>query len=266
MEPSLRRAAFVRRQTRLQAVPAVPEVRLHVADDLLAVWQRAQDAAGDDAPLPFWAAAWPGGIGLARHVLDHPGIVAGRTVWDVATGSGLVAIAAARAGAAVVVASDVDPDALVAAAHNATANGVTLTTVCADAFAADGPDAIGLRAAGAAGRGADPPVVLVGDAFYDAAVAARARAFVGAIAAGGGHVLIGDPGRRHLPVADLVPLATYTVSGMAALEASPVVRAGVWTPRRAPAPPGGPHTGGGPQTGGGDPGTDRRARATRARD
>lgn len=200
---------------RLRPVPAVPELLLHQVDDVVTFWEEAQQAMGD-APLPFWAAAWAGGIGLARHVLDHPGEVAGRTVWDVATGSGLVAIAAARAGAATVTASDIDPDALAAVAANAAVNRVTVATSCVDAFAA---------------HWLDHDVVLIGDACYDAQVAARTRAFTRRASAAGAHVLVGDPGRPHLPVADLRPVATYDVPGMGALESSPVVHVGVWTPR-----------------------------------
>ena len=200
----------------VQRVPGVPEVRLHQAVDLLWLWDQAQRTGGPAAPLPFWAVAWAGGIGLARYVLDHPAEVAGRRVWDVATGSGLVAIAAARAGAAQVTASDVDLDALTAVAANAAVNGVELTTSCLDALAASVLDC---------------DVILIGDACYDAEVASRTRVFVRRAAIGGARVLLGDPGRPDLPTDDLVPVAAYDVDDVAGLESTSVVRVQVWTPR-----------------------------------
>lgn len=200
----------------VQLVPGVPEVRLHQAVDLLWLWEHAQRERGDAAPFPYWAAAWAGGVGLARYVLDHPEEVAGRAVWDVATGSGLVAIAAARAGAARVTASDVDPDALAAVAANAAVNGVELTTSCVDALAAEV---------------VDHDVVLIGDACYDADVAARTRAFLRRAAATGARVLMGDPGRPDLPTDDLSPVAAYDVDDAAGLESASVVRVQVLTPR-----------------------------------
>lgn len=200
----------------LQPVAGVPEVRLHQAVDLLWLWEQAQRAEGDEAPFPFWAAPWAGGVGLARHVLDHPDEVAGRTVWDVATGSGLVAIAAMLAGAAHVLASDRDPDAVAAATANARANGVVVTTSCVDALAA---------------HDVDREVVLIGDACYDAAVATQTRAFLRCASAAGAKVLLGDPGRPNLPRDALVPLAAYQVPDAAGLESTPLVDVQVWTPR-----------------------------------
>src|SRR5689334_18498545 len=110
----------------LAAVPFVPEVRLHLAEDAILLRARLEARAGQALPAPFWADAWAGGQALARYVLDHPGVVAGRRVLDVASGSGLVAIAAAMAGAAEVTANDIDPYALAAVAMNAAANAVTV--------------------------------------------------------------------------------------------------------------------------------------------
>ena len=115
---------FVRSACRLGPVPQVAEIRLHLADDVIGLWQRAEDEFTADQPPPFWAFAWPGGQALARYVLDHPGLVAGRSVLDLGSGSGLVAIAAAKAGAATVIASEVDPLAVAAIGLNARANGV----------------------------------------------------------------------------------------------------------------------------------------------
>lgn len=208
--------AFVRAHTRLRAVASVPEIRLHLADDVVALWERMSPDDGEaEVPLPYWACAWTGGVGLARFLLDHPHIVAGRTVCDVATGSGLVAIAAARAGAVGVTAADVDPYALAAVALNAVANGVRVATACGDALG---------------GAGADHDVVLVGDAFYDAQIADRASRFVDRAHAAGVRVLVGDPGRAHLPQSRFTPIAVYDVAGTGQLEASEVTHTRVWEP------------------------------------
>lgn len=199
----------------LQPVAGVPEVRLHQAVDLLWLWEQAQRGDADEPPFPFWATPWAGGVGLARHVLDHPAAVAGRTVWDVAAGSGLVAIAAALAGAAQVLASDPDADAIAAVAANADANGVDVATWRTDALACDR---------------IDHEVVLLGDACYDAEIAAQTRAFLGRAAAAGARVLLGDPGRPDLPRDVLVPVARYEVPDAAGLESTPLVDVGVWTP------------------------------------
>lgn len=208
--------AFVRAHTHLRAVASVPEIRLHLAGDVVALWERMSPDDGEaEVPLPFWACAWAGGVGLARFLLDHPHVVAGRTACDVATGSGLVAIAAAQAGALGVTAADVDPCALAAVGLNAVANGVGVATVCGDALA---------------GAGADHDVVLIGDAFYDAQIADRALRFVDRAHAAGARVLVGDPGRAHLPQSRFTPVAVYDVAGTGQLEASEVTRTRVWEP------------------------------------
>ena len=143
--------------TRLAAPPYVPEVRLRLADEVFGLWGRTGE-------LPYWAFAWPGGLALARHVLDHPAVVAGRRVLDLAAGSGLVGIAAARAGAASVLAVDVDPLAGAAIAANAAANGVAVSVLLADLL--DAP-AAGPAEAEAA------EVVLAGDVFYERPLARR---------------------------------------------------------------------------------------------
>ncbi len=117
--------AFVLRHTTLRPVPDVPAIRLHLADDVLPVWHALQQASGDpDAPLPYWAVAWGGGLALARYLADHPEAVAGRRVFDLASGSGLCAIAAMRAGAAAATGVDIDPYAIAAIPLNARANRV----------------------------------------------------------------------------------------------------------------------------------------------
>jgi predicted nicotinamide N-methyase len=209
-------AAFVRAHTHLRTVPSVPGIRLHLADDVYALWERTpSDAGGRDVGLPFWAFVWPGGVGLARFVLDHPQIVAGRSVCDVATGSGLVAVAAARAGAASVTAVDLDAYALAAVTLNAVANGVDVTVRCGDALT---------------GSGGRHDVTLVGDAFYDAQIADRALRCIDRAHAAGGRVLVGDPGRAHLPRSRLRPVAAYDVPGTGHLEASDVTPTRVWEP------------------------------------
>jgi predicted nicotinamide N-methyase len=143
---------------------------------------------------PFWATAWPGGQAVARYVLDHPVTVAGRRVLDVASGSGLVAIAAGLAGAAAVTANDIDPYALAAIALNVKANGVTVSAYPDDLLDGDGGDA---------------DVVLAGDAFYSHAIANRMWPFLRRAAARGAQVLVGDPGRGYLPRDRMTVLASY---------------------------------------------------------
>ena len=175
----------------------MPEVQLRVADDVVALWE-AMEAEGAVVVLdpPFWAAAWPGGQALARHVLDHPSLVSGRSVLDLGTGSGLVAVAAAMAGAADVVASEVDPYGRTAVAVNADLNGVGPIRVVGDLL--DGPAPI-----------AD--VVLAGDVCYDREMTERVLPFLAAARATGAEVLLGDPGRPYLPTARLEPVSVHEV-------------------------------------------------------
>src|ERR1700761_6665081 len=194
--------------TRLVSVPYVPEIRLQQAEDPFTVWEQMESAvtgagAAAELPPPFWAFAWAGGQALARYLLDHPGLVAGQRVLDVASGSGLVAIAAARCGARPVLAVDVDELAIRAISVNAAANGARVQPVLADLLDGD--------AEGAA-------VVLCADAFYEEEFAQRALAFLHRAKAGGARVLVGDPGRAFLRTAGFVPLATYEIPVAIALE------------------------------------------------
>src|SRR5690349_15472326 len=184
--------------TRLMPVPLVPEIRLHQAGDPISLWQRTEDTAGRTGlDPPFWAFAWAAGQALARYLLDHPETVRGRDVIDIASGSGLVAIAAARAGAAAVTAYDIDPLATAAIEANAAANAVTVRTVCADVLDDLPPPGTGL--------------VLVADAFYQRDLATRIMRFASQARARGATVLAADFGRAYLPRDRLTPLAAYDV-------------------------------------------------------
>jgi predicted nicotinamide N-methyase len=202
--------------TELRRVSLVPEIRLHQAGEPVGVWQRVEQAAGRTGlDPPFWAFAWAGGQALARYLLDHPEAAAGRQVIDLASGSGLVAIAAARAGAAVVTAYDVDPLAAAAITMNAAANHVAVRAVCADILDRDDLP-----------EGAD--LVLVADAFYERELAGRVMRFLDRARARGIAVLVGDLGRAYLPQDHLRPLAAYDVPGLGALEDRDVKRTTVW--------------------------------------
>jgi predicted nicotinamide N-methyase len=210
---------MVRANTRLRSVALVPELRVHQASEPIGVWQRTERAAGRTGlDPPFWAFAWAGGQALARYLLDHPETVKGRQVIDIASGSGLVAIAAARAGAATVTGYDIDPLAIAAITLNAAANGVTVLAVQADILDTDGPG---------------PDVLLVADAFYERELARRVTRFLAAGQARGVDVLVGDFGRAYLPRDRLAPLAAYDVPGLGALEDSDVKRTTVWGPLAA---------------------------------
>jgi len=190
--------------TRLARVPHVPEIRLQQADDPFTVWERLESEAGQASlPPPFWAFPWAGGQALARYLLDHPHRVAGQQVLDVASGSGLVAIAAARSGAARVTAADVDEIAIRAISVNAAANGVRVTPLLADLLDGDGHGA---------------GVVLCADAFYEQDLAGRILSFLGRVRAGGARVLVGDPGRAFLRTDGFTPVASYEIPVTIALE------------------------------------------------
>lgn len=206
--------AFIRANTRILAPPHAPELRLHLADDAVALWEMTEEQLGElGLPPPFWAFAWAGGQALARYVLDHPETVSGKAVADVASGSGLVAIAAMRAGAQSARAYDVDPFARDAAILNAALNAVEIDARCEDPI---GQDAVG-------------DVILVGDLFYDRDIAVRLLDWLHAQAAAGKTVLIGDPGRSYLPKSSLRLIAEYQVPVSRALEDAEIKRTGVWS-------------------------------------
>jgi predicted nicotinamide N-methyase len=204
---------FILGNTSPIAPPHVPEIQLHLASEVHDLWLKTEtDLEEIGLPPPFWAFAWAGGQGLARHVLDHPEIVRGKRVLDFASGSGLVAIAAALAGASEVLAADIDPWARTAVRLNAALNDVTLS------FTHD--DLIGLSV--------DVDVVLAGDVFYDNAFAQSLTLWFEQLAKAGCEVLVGDPGRSYRPTARLEPLATYMVPVTRVLEDSEVKKTTVW--------------------------------------
>ncbi|MEV0806786.1 50S ribosomal protein L11 methyltransferase [Micromonospora sp. NPDC050200] len=201
---------------RLVPTPFVPEVWLHLAEDAIVWWARMEAAAGHTLPPPYWASAWAGGQALARHLLDHPELAAGRRVLDLAAGSGLVAIAAALAGAGKVVANDIDPYAVAAVTVNARANRVAVAASEGDLLDGDG-------------TGVD--LLLAGDVLYDAALAGRVLPFLRRAADAGAVVLVGDPDRGHLPSAALDVVASYPVPTTEPFVDSPVRRVQVLRPR-----------------------------------
>jgi predicted nicotinamide N-methyase len=211
------RAAFVRSHTRLLPVPHAPEIRLHLAEEATELWQKTEEELGEmGLPPPFWAFAWAGGQALARYVLDNQDLVQGQTVLDVASGSGLVAIAAAMAGAASVEAADIDAFAIEAIAINAVANAVAVTPRLADLVGTD--------------EGWD--VVLTGDIFYERDMSARMWPWLAALEERGARVLIGDPGRSYLPQDKLEKVAKYRIQVTRDLEDADIKLSRVWRIRR----------------------------------
>lgn len=196
--------SFVLKHSRLQAVPGFDDLRLHLSDDVFAVWRAVQEETGDeDPPIPYWAFAWGGGLAIASYLRDQPDVAAGRRVLDMASGSGLDAIAAARAGASEVVAVDIDPFSIAAIGLNARANNVRIDARREDLLDADPPDV---------------DVILAGDCWYEERFGSRISAWLIRAARTGVHVLIGDPGRRYLEHDPLRALATYDVRSTTDLE------------------------------------------------
>ena len=209
--------AFIRENTCVLAPSHVPEIRLYLADDAVALWEMTEEQLGEmGLPPPFWAFAWAGGQALARYLLDHAEIVRGRSVLDVASGSGLVAIAAMRAGAASAVAVDIDVFAADAAMLNAELNDVVIATSDVDPV----------------GTPTEAELILVGDLFYDRDLAPRVLEWLIAMERDGKQVLIGDPGRAYLPRDKLEQVAAYDIPVTRALEDAEVKRAAVWKLKR----------------------------------
>jgi predicted nicotinamide N-methyase len=205
------RARFIRANTSVMSPPLVPEVKLHLAHEAVPLWQKTEEELGEMglAP-PFWAFAWAGGQALARYLIDNPALVAGQRVIDLATGSGLVGIAAAKAGAAAVLATDIDGFAVRAAGLNAALNGVVVEISQADLLRSP-PPAAGL--------------ICVGDLFYEKSLAERCLSWLRQSAA---PVLVGDPGRTYLPRDQLMQVASYSVPVSRELEDNDIKQTAVW--------------------------------------
>lgn len=206
-------ARFIEENTRIQSAPLTPELRFHLADETLAIWEKTEEALGRmGLPPPFWAFAWAGGQALARYCLDNPQIVSGKSVLDFACGCAVAGIGAATAGAARVEASEIDPFAVEAARLNAALNSVEIEAEETDLVGSD--------------RGWD--VVLAGDVFYEGPGAAKIGAWLESLARRGATVLIGDPGRAFMPKGKLEALARYDTPVTRDLEDRDVRLARVW--------------------------------------
>ena len=204
---------FVLANTRLIAPPLTPEIRLMLADEAVPIWKKTEEELGAmGLPPPFWAFAWAGGQALARYVLDNPALVSGRRALDFASGSGLVAIAAAKAGAAEVQACDIDAFAIAAIQANAAENGVSIASRLENLIGAD--------------EGWE--IVLAGDIAYEKDLAERATAWLARLAHRGAIVLIGDPRRTYLPLDRLECVIEYSVPVTRELEDSEIKRTGVF--------------------------------------
>jgi predicted nicotinamide N-methyase len=208
-------AAFIAANTRLQPVPHAPEISLWLADEVTPIWRLTEEELGElGLPPPFWAFAWAGGQGLARWLLDHPDEVAGKRVLDFAAGSGLVGIAAMKAGAASARCADIDPFCGAAVARNAAANGVVLDFTAADLLDAPPPEA---------------EVICAGDVFYEQPMSGRVLGWLRLAASRGTRVFVGDPLRTYFPKDGFDLLAEYAVPTTRELEDSAVKRTRVWT-------------------------------------
>jgi len=210
----MRASQFILANTRLLAVPLVPEIRLHLAEESLPIWQKTEEELDAmNLPPPYWAFAWAGGQALARYLIDNPALVAGRRVLDLGSGSGLAAVAAAKAGAAHVLAADIDALAVAAIKLNASANIVELEATSEDMLDAP-PDGF--------------DVLLIGDLFYERQLAGRVLAFADAAADRGALVLAGDPRRNYFPQNRFRQLALYPVPVTRELEDAEIKRTAVW--------------------------------------
>jgi predicted nicotinamide N-methyase len=194
---------FIRANTALVSPPLVPEIKLHLATEVVPLWQLTEEElAAQGIPPPYWAFAWAGGQALSRYVLDHPQIVRGKSVLDFGSGSGLVAIAAAKAGAERVMAADIDDFAQATIKLNAATNAAIVSTTTADLIDSDG----------------NWRVILVGDMCYERPLAERLLLWLSDRARHGARVLLGDPGRSYFPKDGVQKLETYRVQTMRDLE------------------------------------------------
>ena len=210
------RRQFILDNTRLQRPPHTPELQLYLADEITPIWRMTEEALAEiGLPPPFWAFAWAGGQALARYVLDNPQVVAGKAVIDFASGSGLVGIAAAKAGAARILGADIDGFCGPALALNAEVNGAVVGFTDADLLDAPAP--------------AWAELILAGDICYEKPLAERVLAWLAAARTAGATVLIGDPGRSYFPRDGLTKLAEYQVQTTRELEDMTVKKTAVWT-------------------------------------
>jgi len=208
-------AGFILKHTRLQRPPHTPEIALHLATQIEPIWRQTEEALGQEGTdPPFWAFAWAGGQALARYLLDHPEEVRSLRVLDFAAGSGLVAIAAAKTGAAQVLAADIDPFCEAATALNAKANAVEVAFTGEDLLDTDPPDV---------------DVICAGDVCYEWPLADRVRRWLETAHRRGVRILIGDPGRAYLPREGLMPLARYEIETTREIEDREVRSTGVFT-------------------------------------
>ena len=202
--------AFIQANTELLFPPLVPEVRLHLATEVMPLWRKSEEeleAMG--VPPPYWAFAWAGGQALARYILDNKNVVAGKSVLDFGSGSGLVGIAAVKAGARSVLSADIDKYAVAAIALNAQANGVTITTTTDDLIGGDG----------------DWDVILIGDMCYERPLAEKLLQW---LRDSGARALLGDPGRSYFPKSGVERLALYNVQVTRDLEDREIRETGVY--------------------------------------
>jgi predicted nicotinamide N-methyase len=207
-------AGFIRRNTALHEPPLVPEVKLHLATEIVPIWQMTEEELEKSGlPPPFWAFAWAGGQALSRYILDNPDIVSGKSVLDFGSGSGLIGIAAAMAGAMSVISADIDNFAVEAINLNAKVNEVQIEATAEDLV-------------GVENRGWD--VILVGDMCYERPLAERIETWLRRLAGEGVTVLIGDPGRTYLPKSGLEKLVSYAVMTTRELEDTDVRNTSVW--------------------------------------
>ncbi len=215
IDPSLEgRRAFILENTRLQSPPHTPELNLRLADEITPIWQMTEEALAEiGLPPPFWAFAWAGGQALARYVLDHPNLVMAKTVIDFASGSGIVGIAAMKAGAAHVLCADIDGFCQAALSLNQAANNVVCDFTDADLLDAPPPTA---------------DLILAGDICYEKPMTDKVMAWLKAARAQGATVLIGDPGRSYFPKTGLEKLAEYQVETTRELEDFAVKKTCVW--------------------------------------
>ncbi len=192
----------------------MPEIKLHLAEESVPIWQKTEEELGQmNVPPPYWAFAWAGGQALARYILDNPATCRGLSVLDLGSGSGLTAIAARKAGARTVIAADIDDLALAAVHLNAGANSVTVETTSEDLLAAaPGPF----------------DVVLVGDLFYERQLADRVLAYIEQARALGATILIGDPQRNYFPLRRFTAVADYQVPVTRELEDQVIKRTSIW--------------------------------------